>query len=122
MSTIVLERRRAARLCDRSTSKPRWKDLTARLPRPLFRVDAAEAPRLSVSGRFATYRLSPRAQALILAAVLVVAGGPVPRSGSTPSPVGTFLDDAYYIVNARGIATGAGFALISYPGNPPETK
>src|SRR5690349_14392356 len=34
--------------------------------------------------------------------------------------VGTFIDDANYIVTARGLATGYGFAQTNYPDNRPE--
>src|SRR6266536_2411576 len=34
--------------------------------------------------------------------------------------VGTFIDDANYIVTARALATGFGFAQINYPDNRPE--
>lgn len=35
--------------------------------------------------------------------------------------VGAYMDDAFYIVTARALASGQGYALINYPDAPPQT-
>jgi hypothetical protein len=50
--------------------------------------------------------------------VLIVVALAIPSFNG--QQVGTFIDDANYIVTARGLATGFGFAQINYPDNRPE--
>ena len=35
-------------------------------------------------------------------------------------PVGTFFDDAHYLILAESLATGNGYNLINFPDMPPE--
>ena len=81
---------------------------------------AVDRPR-SAAGWLSLDRVGARARVAILVALLIV-GALLDVARFDALPVGTYLDDADYIVTARGIATGAGFALISSPGNPAELK
>ncbi len=56
--------------------------------------------------------------ALVLAFMLVLAGS----VRLVPGVVGTFHDDAVYVITAKALAEGAGYHLINLPGAPPQTK
>lgn len=46
--------------------------------------------------------------------------GAIALATITPAPVGTFWDDAVYLISAKALATGAGYHLVHLPGAPPN--
>jgi len=46
--------------------------------------------------------------------------GAIALATITPAPVGTFWDDAVYLITAKALATGAGYHLVHLPGAPPN--
>lgn len=92
---------------------PAWPSLA----KPLSETSPLDSPGATSGKPALPHKLKSAATAAAVAALLVVYW----LAWRAPA-VGTFHDDAVYLVTAKALAEGRGYRIISLPGDPPQTK